>query len=468
MASSRDTVTLPIWSEAKTAEPHDLNRHTKDGFLTIVTYPLNLLTPTNVLDIKAISTNTLGHQSNPRTVDESETDTRDQRGHLKHDPVAVSSPKKAGRLKIDVREQDHQEDPAQSKVRFWSEKIPTSIAATYPGPSSTRDETITVAKPAKSEWPPGKGYIAAMVIMSLIVCGSIVYLVYWYIIRECKVRRRRRLKATEDQFDESSLSLGVETSKTLDEFLMKDVEPERTSVMFSRSRSPSIIYAVDGAEAGRRSSKASRNSCEASLNSLVKMDPLARVSTDETRPSFIVSELTGSSKDCSTQPTSTATPHVSQQASPRQSLASSIIAPTSRSSQLWETTTGATATTEDGAGSIFSKDSKDRNSHSSLASSHTSNMLPSSVNSLVRSQQAANLSRSSSRYSGKSPRHSIPRIIDDSGESRRNHEKTHSGYSRSSMTISPIAESTDVSAQSLDFSFGASSPPSIFRFSDAS
>ena len=138
MASSRDTVTLPIWSEAKTAEPHDLNRHTRDGFLTIVTYPLNLLTPTNVLDIKAIPTNTLGHQSNPRTVDESKTDTRDQRGDSKHNPVAVFSPKKEGVSKIDAREHGHQEDPAQSQVRFWSEKVPTSIVAANPSPSSTR------------------------------------------------------------------------------------------------------------------------------------------------------------------------------------------------------------------------------------------------------------------------------------------------------------------------------------------
>jgi len=465
MDSSHDIVTLPIWSEANTAEQRDWNRHTKYGSLSIVTYPLNLLTPTTVLDVEAISTSILVHQSNPRTVDESDAQTRDQHGDMKRDKVANSSSIETGLPKREKREQVYQEDQIQSKVRFWDGKIPTSIAAASPGPSATRDETITVAKSTKSEWTPGKGSIAAMVIMSLIVCGSLVYLVCWYVARECKGRRRRRLKATENLFDESSLSLGLETSKTLDQFLMKDVEPERTSIMFSRSRSPSITYIVDGVEAGRRSSKASRNSYDASLNSLVKMDPLARVSTDETRPSFIVSELTDSSKGSSTQPPSNVTPHVSPHTSPRQSLTSSKVAPTSRSSQLWETTTATTVTTGDGPGSVFSKD---RNSRSSLASSHTSNMLPSSASSVARSRQAGSLSRSSSRYSSQPPMHSIPRIIDDSGEARQNHEKKHSSYSRSSMTISPIAESIDVSAQSQDFSFSPSSPSSFFRFSDAS
>ncbi|KAJ5226943.1 uncharacterized protein N7469_006949 [Penicillium citrinum] len=465
MDFSHDIMTLPVWSEASTAEQHDLNRHTKYGFLTIVTYPLNLLTPTTVLDVEAISTSILVHQGNPRTVDERDAQTRDQHGDKKQDKVANSSSSETGLPKTEKREQVYQEDQIQSKVRFWDGKVPTSIAAASPGPSATRDETVTVAKSTKSEWTPGKGSIAAMVIMSLIVCGSLVYLVYWYVARECKGRRRHRLKETENLFDESSLSLGLETSRTLDEFLMKDVEPERTSIMFSRSRSPSITYVVDGAEAGHRSSKASRNSYDASLNSLVKMDPLARVSTDETRPSFIVSELTDSSKDSSTQPPSNVTPHVSPHTSPRQSFTSSKVAPTSRSSQLWETTTAATVTTGDGAGSIFSKD---RTSHSSLASSHTSNMLPSSASSVARSRKAGSLPRSSSRYSSQAPTHSIPRVIDDSGESRRNHEKKHSSHSRSSMTISPIAESTGVSAQPQDFLFGPSSPPSLFRLSDAS
>lgn len=91
----------------------------------------------------------------------------------------------------------------------------------------------------------------------------------------------------------------------------------------------------------------------------------------------------------------------------------------------------------------------------------SSNMLPSSVSSLVpsysRSQHASNASQSSGRYFVQNPVRSQPRMINDFGSSRRNHQRS---YSSRSMAISPIEESPD--------SLGIAPPTSVFRFSDAS
>jgi hypothetical protein len=135
-------------------------------------------------------------------------------------------------------------------------------------------------------------------------------------------------------------------------------------------------------------------------------------------------------------------------------VGSSILPPTTRSSQLWATTSAETTEKS----SLLSDDQ--RSPRSSLSSSYSSNlMLPSSVSSLApsysRSQRTSNGSQSSGRYFVQNPVRSMPRMINDSGHSRRNHQRS---YSSRSMTISPIEESPD--------SLGTAPQTSIFRFSD--
>ncbi|KAJ5379277.1 hypothetical protein N7509_012396 [Penicillium cosmopolitanum] len=475
-SSSHGVMKLPIWSETTTTGPNPLDKHINDKFITVVVYPRRAVTifpePENGLDSN--------HRLSPWIVEKVGSQEQQEDQEQSEAPAPLRSDAAAKETE-DIK--DATQDEIQSKARFWSENAATSKAASSPIPSA-KSKTVPVTKSTQSEWGLDKGSIAAVVIISILTFACLAFLGYWYVARECKTRRRRRLRANDNQFDQSSLTLGEEASKALDEFLMKDVEPERTSIMFSRSRSPSITYAMD--QADRPSSKASRNSYEASLNSILRMDPLARESADGARPSFIISDLTDSSGSKttssgsktvsksssssgsksgstdskgsdSTPPTtvSTATPRGSLQLSPRESVGSSTFPPTVRSSQLWATTSAETTEMS----SLLSNDQK--SPRSSLSSSYSSNMLPSSVSSLVpsysRSQRASNASQSSGRYFVQNTVRSLPRMINDSGNSRRNH---HRSYSSRSMTISPIEESPD--------SLGTAPPASMFRFSDAS
>ncbi|KAJ5995455.1 hypothetical protein N7481_002432 [Penicillium waksmanii] len=482
-SSSHGVVTLPIWSKTTTAGPNPLDKHINDKFITVVVYPRQVVTIFPELE-NGLDPN---HRASPWIVEKlgSQKQQEDQ-----EQSEASAPPQNDAASKETEGIKDATQDEMQSKARFWSENAATYNAAATPI-TSAKSKNVAVTKSTKSEWGLDKGSIAAVVIISILTFACLAFLGYWYVARECKARRCRRLRANDNPFDQSSLTLGEETSKALDEFLMKNVEPERTSIMFSRSRSPSITYAVD--EADRRNTKASRNSYEASLNSILRMDHLARESADGARPSFIISDMTDSSgsktissgsksdSSCSktisksssssgsksgstdpngrdsTPPTtvSTATPRGSLELSPRDSVGSSILPPTTRSSQLWATTSAETTEMS----SLLSNDQK--SPRSSLLSSYSSNMLPSSVSSLVpsysRSRRASNASQSSGRYFVQNPVHSLPRMINDSGNSRRNH---HRSYSSRSMTISPIEESPD--------SLGTAPPASLFRFSDAS
>ncbi|CAI7617488.1 unnamed protein product [Penicillium manginii] len=475
-SSSHGVVTLPIWSEPTTTPgPNPLNRHTNDRFITVIHYPRQVATPAIFSHPEDGSDS--DHRTSPWIADEVGSQNQ-QDGKEQSEEPAPHRNDAASNQPEDMM--DSVQDEIKSQPRFWSEDPATSKAAATSVPP-TKTKNIAVTKSTKSEWGLDKGSIAAVVIISVLTFSCLAFLGYWYVARECKVRRRRRLRAKDNPFDQSSLTLGEETSKALDEFLMKDVEPERTSVMFSRSRSPSIVYAVD--EADRRSSKVSRNSYEASLNSILRMDPLSRESADGARPSFIISDLTDSSgsktassgsktgssgsktvskssslsgsKSGSTDPTnsdstpatiipstSTTSPRASLQLSPRASVGSSILPPTTRSSQLWATTSAETTEKS----SLLSDNQ--RSPRSSLSSSYSSNpMLPSS--------RTSNGSQSSGRYFVQNPVCSLPRMINDSGHSRRNHQRS---FSSRSMTISPIEESPD--------SLGTAPQTPMFRFSD--
>lgn len=226
--------------------------------------------------------------------------------------------------------------------------------------------------------------IAAATILGIVTFAALLFLAIYYIRHKRRRRRHRRLTKNQD-FGQSEITLGEDTSKTLDDFLMKEVPVERASFMFSRSQSPSITYVVDDMERpGLRKQK--RNSHGGiSSGSLSKLDPLTRISTDGTRPSLLSTEFTATSSQ-STRMNSSSKPTSSSSATPRVSMSSSQLwktttgstdapsmsstensstaPPTSGSSQMWATTTESTE-----AGSMTSGENKSRLSNASRASS---------------------------------------------------------------------------------------------------
>ncbi|KAJ5802474.1 uncharacterized protein N7503_004924 [Penicillium pulvis] len=148
-------------------------------------------------------------------------------------------------------------------------------------------------KPKGSSWTYAKKpSIAAATIIASVTFFAIVFLLIWYFKRKRQQKARQRLNTEnqlEDPFNVSSLVLNEDTSKSLDEFLLKDIEPERTSLMFSRSRSPSFTFVVD--ESYRRNpTRLYRGNYDASSMDFSKLDSLTRVTTDGR--SMGLSELT--------------------------------------------------------------------------------------------------------------------------------------------------------------------------------
>lgn len=325
--------------------------------------------------------------------------------------------------------------------RFWNETTQNVISPVLPA------DPNTIVKSQKSSINVSHASIAAVTIISIIVFGAICFLLFWYIRRE---RRRRRLSEIQspssDLFNPSSLSLGPETSKTLDDFLMRDVPPERTSLMFSRTRSPSVTYVVDGAN--RRSNRNSYDE-SSSLTKLDTLDTLTRVSTDGNRPTFMLSDFSSSLLNPS--PRSTSALHTST-TSPRASMATTV-PPSPRSSHLWTTTTAATtASTSTKRSSLLAQQST---KSQASQSSHKSHALPSPANSLMQ-PRSSNASKSSRRHSGSSIVRSSPRGIDEPRGAR--HVRA-----RSSQNASPVADSNS-SGQAPSI---PSTPSPLFQFSEA-
>lgn len=271
--------------------------------------------------------------------------------------------------------QDHTPNGEPSKVMAAS-----SLATSTPAITSRSSTSVF----------NGRTSIAAATVLGIITFAALLFLAIWY-LRHHRRRRKHKLLTQNQDFGQSEITLGEDTSKTLDDFLMKDVPLERTSFMFSRSRSPSITFVVDEAE--RPSLNKARNSYGASSSSQTKLESLTRISTDGTRPSLLSSELTmptsqSAAVNSSSKPASTnsATPR----ASPRVSVSSSQLwttitsstdcpstitqeqpstaPPTSRSSQVWTTTTGSTENNS----SMTSPDNRSRLSNGSRASSRLS------------------------------------------------------------------------------------------------
>ncbi|KAJ6036207.1 hypothetical protein N7540_000486 [Penicillium herquei] len=299
-------------------------------------------------------------------------------------------------------------------------------------------------KPKASSWAyANKPSIAAASILGTLAFFAIVFLAVWY-IKRARARRLRKIEnESQDLFRQSTLTLTDDTSKSLDTFLMKDVEPERTSLMFSRSRSPSFTFVVD--ESNRQSSVNGlyRASYDASSNSISKLDSLTRVSTDISRPSMMVSPLTQTTSNISDKPTS-----------PICLSRTSTVTSSPRSSALWVTTSSSstnpasTARSSMDSSLIFSSQEpvSSRTSQSAVSSnillspanslvrstmsnisgtSISSNILPSPASSLVRSTTSSRLG-ASSHYSPYNARHSAPPLCHHfPAESRRVQVMSH-------------------------------------------
>ncbi|KAJ5698477.1 hypothetical protein N7462_000482 [Penicillium macrosclerotiorum] len=349
-----------------------------------------------------------------------------------------------------VRHVQRQSDRISIQNRFWDG---TEYTTANSQPSGS--DRPSVASRSAPQAFSGKPSIAAASIIGIIAFAALSFLVTWYIRREKRARRARRIKdQIQDPFAQSSVTLAEDTSKALDDFLMKDIRPERSSLMFSRSRSPSITFVVDDMDRRNSMGKSGRKSNDTATNSHSKRDTLTRVSADTPRPSFIISELSSISQSNAARPASSS----SGSATPRASVSPSVVPSTTRSSQLWTTTTGTT--TENS--SLLSCDPP--SSRPSQSTSRSSNVLPSYASSLTRSDPS-DASHGSSQLSQYGPPQTGVRLINDNGASQRNHARSLS-QSSSNTAVSPATESASSSGLSQQLPSIPSTPSPLFRVSE--
>lgn len=219
--------------------------------------------------------------------------------------------------------------------------------------------------------------IATAAILGILTLGALTYLVVWYLRRRLRARRLRRQQSQgNDQFDQSAVSLAEDTSRTLDDFLMKDIQPERSSIMFNRSESgsPSITIIIDDTDDADRCKSSPQpylTKQDTTPSSSADTYTSTQTSTQESDPDDLRSDRTqwssSGQRSSSTTPrastswsaipisrastTSGSTPSYQAQrgssgqhsltTTPRASISSSVI-PTSRSSQIWTTTSDST------------------------------------------------------------------------------------------------------------------------------
>ncbi|KAJ5610886.1 hypothetical protein N7510_007605 [Penicillium lagena] len=219
-----------------------------------------------------------------------------------------------------------------SSKRFWDSSTPAGIVI----PSEMAFPKGS--KPPTTQKNYHKSSIAAATIMTVVTLAAIIFLVVWYVRRARRERRQReREELNLNALGPSTFTLAEDTTKVLDDFLMKeeDQQSERASIMFSRSRSPSLTFVVE--ETDRRSSMARlyRTSIDASATSLSKNEAFSkRMSTEGTeRPSMSTSDrYTPSSQNLSVQ---------QQPSSPVSRLSQSSTVPlTECSSQLCDMANG--------------------------------------------------------------------------------------------------------------------------------
>ncbi|KAJ5158947.1 uncharacterized protein N7500_008598 [Penicillium coprophilum] len=178
----------------------------------------------------------------------------------------------------------------------------------------------------------GKLAIATATILGILTLGALTYLLIWYVRRRLRAQRLYHQGSHENEFDQSAVSLAEDTGRTLDDFLMKDIQPERNSIMFNRSRSPSITIIIDDPNTVRCKSPPRPSPIQHGTAASTSADPytLTQIPTQESITDEPRSDLTQWS---SSERRSSST-------TPRASTSSSVV-PTSGSSQIWTTTTSA-------------------------------------------------------------------------------------------------------------------------------
>ncbi|KAJ5794263.1 hypothetical protein N7457_000862 [Penicillium paradoxum] len=260
-------------------------------------------------------------------------------------------------------------------------------------------------------WDYQKLAIAATVILAMLALGALLYLLIWYVRRRLHSRRPRSQRIQEnDLFDHSAVSVAEDTSRTLDDFLMKDIQPERTSVMFSRSRSPSTTVVVDNfsLDCYKSPFRSCSTNYEISVAPLSHIDSCGQVTGHESVPYVWQSDEPQRSPG---QRSSSTTPRAST---------SSNVVQTPRSSQVWATTSASAET--------FSNVTR------ASSRSHRPQVSPSP--SITPSSHAytrhSNASRGSSRPPSTDPLQSASRMFDET-------ELSGTRYIDSMRSVSPCS-----------------------------
>ncbi|KAJ6089527.1 hypothetical protein N7467_004743 [Penicillium canescens] len=133
---------------------------------------------------------------------------------------------------------------------------------------SSLADPVAVYNRSAGKWRYYKLSIAGAVILGTLTLAGLIFLLGWYIRRARQARRLRNRGSREsDHFGLSTVSL-ARTSKSIDAFLVKDADPERTSLMFSRSPSPSATIVLDDSEHRNSLAEVYRTSWNASASTL--------------------------------------------------------------------------------------------------------------------------------------------------------------------------------------------------------
>ncbi|KXG45590.1 uncharacterized protein PGRI_033570 [Penicillium griseofulvum] len=325
-------------------------------------------------------------------------------------------------------------------------------------------------------WDYGKLAIATASTLGVITLGALIYLLVWYIKRRLRTQRLHQESHENDQFDQSAVSLAEDTSRTLDDFLMKDIQPERSSIMFNRSRSPSISIVIEDADTIR---------CKSSLRPyLIQYDT---TSSSNTSTSQTLTQESSPDEPRSDQTQWSSSGQRSSSTTPRASTSSSII-PTSESSQIWTTTTGTSEQTQSSSGhrsststhrasisssvvptagssQIWTTTSAGTETFSLISQSSNSHQSPTSP---IAARNSQVFTRRSNAAFGASSRPSS--VLQAASRMFNEAEAARMGYSRNfgsvgSMTPTPPVSPVLVDVAENDLPPWSSVPPAPFPFS---
>ncbi|KAJ5494516.1 hypothetical protein N7463_010603 [Penicillium fimorum] len=332
----------------------------------------------------------------------------------------------------------------------------------------------------------GKLAIATATILGIVTLGALVYLLVWYVRRTLRARRLRRQESHEnDQFDQSAVSLAEDTGRTLDDFLMKDIQPERNSIMFNRSRSPSITIIINDADTVRCKSL--------SRPYLAQYDTTGYSSADTHTLTQILTQESSTDEPRSYQAQWSSSGQRSSSTTPRASTSSSVI-PTLGSSQMWTTTASTPSDwTQTSSSGQRSSDTTPRASISSSvvlaagssqtwtttsAGAETFSLLSQSSNSHnPQSPTGPSTSRSSQVYtrrsnvaSGASSRPSSAGVLQAASRMFSEAEASRMAYSRTIGSVGSMTPTSPASPVLVDVSAEnepqwTSVPPTPFPFS---